>query len=289
MIESTSKLLNAARRDGYAIGAFNVYNLEGAQAVIRAAEAENAPVLLQLHPAALELGGGPLMALCLAAAREASVPANVHLDHSTSESQIRAARMAGVDSVMADGSQLSFTENVEFTRRISEFMHATDGFVEAELGRLSGTEDRFTVAVFEERLTDPTQAHHFVKSTQVDALAVCVGNVHGRYRTEPRLDFKRLGAIRDGVAVPLVLHGASGLPPAVVRHSIELGVAKFNVNTELREAYLNVCLSPNSSKPSDLVDLMNQAMIAMSSVAAEKIRLFGGAARAKFLGGADCS
>jgi tagatose 1,6-diphosphate aldolase GatY/KbaY len=288
MIESTSKLLHAARLGGYAIGAFNVYNLEGAQAVIRAAEAEKAPVLLQLHPAALELGGGPLIALCIAAATEASVPANVHLDHSSSESHIRAARMAGVDSVMADGSQLSFTENLEFTKRISEFMHATGGFVEAELGRLSGTEDGITVADFEESLTDPTQAQHFVQSTQVDALAVCVGNVHGRYRTEPRLDFKRLGAIRDAISIPLVLHGTSGLPPAVVRGSIELGVAKFNVNTELREAYLNVCLSVGSSKRSDLVDLLNQAIVAMSSVAAEKIRLFGGTEKAKFPGGGDC-
>jgi tagatose 1,6-diphosphate aldolase GatY/KbaY len=281
MLVSTAELLKGARQGGYAIGAFNVYNLEGASAVVAAAEAARSPVMLQILPTALQHGGPPLVALCLSAAGEASVPMSVHLDHSPSADDIQAALDTGLTSVMADGSHLPFSDNVAFTRHIADLVHERGGIVEAELGRLTGTEDGLTIPEYEARLTNPGEAADFVAQTDADALAVCIGNVHGRYPGEPDLDFERLDAIRNTVAVPLVLHGASGLPEAMVRRSIELGVTKFNVNTEVRAAYLEAVreLIQGPDSP-DLLDLMRGAVGAMEPVVAAKLQLFGSAGKA---------
>src|SRR5262252_7192964 len=139
MLTSTTELLRAAMAEAYAIGAFNIYNVEGVRAVINAAEAQRSPVMLQLHPGALQHGGQPLVALCLAAAKAATVPVTIHLDHSTAPTAIDAALQAGVTSVMADGSHLSYEDNVAFTRTIVTLAHAQQGVVEAERGRLTGT------------------------------------------------------------------------------------------------------------------------------------------------------
>jgi tagatose 1,6-diphosphate aldolase GatY/KbaY len=221
------------------------------------------------------------VALCLEAARLTSVPVAVHLDHSTQTADITAALAAGVTSIMADGSHLPYPDNTAFTRQMVSLAHAHQAAVEAELGRLSGTEDGLTIPEYEAKLTDPAQAADFVSQTGIDALAVCIGNVHGRYRSEPRLDFERLGAIRHAVSVPLVLHGASGLPEATVQRSIALGVRKFNVNTEVREAYISTLRqSLQAAKAPDLLDLMHSAETAMQAVVAEKLRLFGSIGKA---------
>jgi len=179
---------------------------------------------------------------------------------------------------MADGSLLEYEANVDFTRDVTEMVHYNDGTVEAELGRLSGTEDNTVVAEYDAKMTDPEQAADFVNRTGVDSLAVCIGNVHGRYQGWPRLDFGRLEAIHEIVSVPLVLHGASGLPEEMVKKSIELGVRKFNVNTEVRSAYVESFANEleGFARP-DLLDLMGNAVNAMKDVVTEKLRLFGAA------------
>jgi tagatose 1,6-diphosphate aldolase GatY/KbaY len=276
MLTPTLTLLQAAENGGYAIGAFNVYNLEGVKAVIGAAEAERSPAMLQIHPSALAYGGAPLFALCLAAARGARVPVAVHLDHSSAAEDIRSALEAGAGSIMADGSHLEYAANVAFTREMAGLAHARGATAEAELGRLSGSEDGLTVEEYEAKLTDPAQAAAFLGATSADMLAVCIGNVHGRYRGEPRLDFERLAAIQRAVAAPLVLHGASGLPADQIARAIALGVRKFNVNTEVREAYLAALKDGLSApKPPDLIELMEGAVAAMRGVMVEKLRLFG--------------
>jgi tagatose 1,6-diphosphate aldolase GatY/KbaY len=278
MLTPTLTLLHGAEAGGYAIGAFNVYNLEGAKAVVGAAEAERSPAMLQVHPSALAYGGAPLIALCLAAARGAGVPIAVHLDHSSAAEDIRAALEAGAGSIMADGSHLDYAANIAFTREMAGLAHARAAAVEAELGRLSGNEDGLTVAEYEAKLTDPAQAAAFLEATGADLLAVCIGNVHGRYRGEPRLDFERLSAIRRAVAAPLVLHGASGLPAEQVERAIALGVRKFNVNTEVREAYLAALKAGlAATQPPDLIELLSGAVAAMQVVVVEKLRLFGSA------------
>ena len=273
MLAATRELLNEAQAGGFAVGAFNVYNLEGVKAAIAAAEAEHAPVMLQIHPKALEYGGPPLVALCLEAARRSTVRVAVHLDHCSDPDAIRSALEAGMASVMADGSALDYNDNLAFTREMAALAHKHDAGVEAELGMIAGTEDGLTVQAIQARMTDPQQAAEFVSETGVDALAVCIGNVHGAYPGDPQLDFDRLAQIRRSVRVPLVLHGTSGLPDAMIRQAIGLGVTKFNVNTEVRRAYLDVL---RSAPDGDLLDVMAAAVDAMQAVIAAKIRLFMG-------------
>lgn len=281
MLSSTLELLETARRNVYAIGAFNVYNLEGVKAVVGAAEALESPAMLQIHPSSLKSGGSPLIALCLEAARAASVPISVHLDHSTSAAAIATALQAGMNSIMADGSHLPYSENLAFTREMTQLAHTYGAAVEAEIGRISGTEDGLSIAEKEAKMTDPDQAVEFVAATHVDALAVTIGNVHGEYQSEPRLDFARLAKIRRLIDVPLVLHGASGLPPSMISKSIELGVCKFNVNTEVRQAYLRSLKDQlNTTKMPDLLDLTADAIAAMQTVVSEKLQLFGSVGKA---------
>lgn len=278
MLSSTRELLETARRNIYAIGAFNVYNLEGVRAVVSAAEAVQSPAMLQMHPSSLKYGGSPLVSLCLEAARSATVPISVHLDHSTSAEAIQFALAAGMNSIMADGSHLAYPENLAFTREMTQLAHRYGAVVEAEIGRISGTEDGLSIAEKEAKMTDPVQAGEFVRATQVDALAVTIGNVHGEYRSEPKLDFERLIRISQNVGkdVLLVLHGASGLPAAMISRSIQLGVCKFNVNTEVRQAYMNTLRSDVCSAiKADLLPCMEQSIAAMQQVVIEKMRLFG--------------
>jgi tagatose 1,6-diphosphate aldolase GatY/KbaY len=144
------------------------------------------------------------------------------------------------------------------------------------LGRISGTEDGLTIPDFEARFTDPDKAVSFVAQTGVDALAVCIGNVHGRYHREPKLDFERLTVINNIVDVPLVLHGASGLPAEMVQEAISLGIVKLNVNTEIRQAFLGSMRARfGQDPPPDLVELLEGAVVSMTQVIAAKLRLFG--------------
>ncbi|MEO1146181.1 MAG: class II fructose-bisphosphate aldolase [Cyanobacteria bacterium J06638_22] len=276
MLTSTQELLETASRNIYAIGAFNVYNLEGVKAVVQAAEAANSPAMLQIHPSALKYGGSALMALCLEAADNAPVPMSVHLDHSTSSDAIQMALAGGLRSIMADGSPFPYEENLEFTRAMTELAHDYGAVVEAEIGRISGTEDGLTIAEKEAKMTDPDQAVEFVQETGVDSLAVTIGNVHGKYQSEPRLDFNRLETIRRRVNIPLVLHGASGLPASMISKSIERGVSKFNVNTEVRQAYMNILKTGACNLPdSDLLECMDDVIDAMKQVIIGKFDLFG--------------
>lgn len=270
MQASSAELLAAARRRRCAVGAFNVYNMEGVKAVIGAAEALRSPVMLQIHPAALKFGGRLLVSLCLAAADQAAVPVSVHLDHCALAEVIGIALRDGMRSIMVDGSHLDYEANLAFTREQTALVHAYGGVVEAELGRIGGSEDGLSVLEWEARLTDPAKAADFVVGTGVDMLAVCIGNVHGPYHGEVRFDFDRLAAVRDAVSVPLVLHGTSGVPDDLVRRCIDMGVCKFNVNTEVREAYMNTF---RQSHP-DLLDALAAAVSAMQAVVSEKLRLF---------------
>ncbi|KAK7291352.1 hypothetical protein RIF29_06422 [Crotalaria pallida] len=279
-LSSTKEILSNAEKGGYAVGAFNVYNLEGVEAVVSAAEEEQSPAILQIHPGAFKQGGIPLVACCISAAEQANVPIAVHFDHGTSNQDLVEALELGFSSVMVDGSHLSFSENTAYTKFISLLAHSRDILVEAELGRLSGTEDDLTVEEYEARLTDANLAQKFIDETGIDALAVCIGNVHGKYpESGPNLKLellKELHALTLKKGVFLVLHGASGLSNDLVKECINLGVRKFNVNTEVRKAYMDSLTTPKN----DLVHVMASAKEAMKAVIAEKMHLFGSAGRA---------
>ncbi|KAG8076277.1 hypothetical protein GUJ93_ZPchr0006g44432 [Zizania palustris] len=277
---SAKELLYNAEKGGYAIGAFNVYNLEGIDAVVSAAEAERSPAILQVHPSALKQGGVPLVSCCIAAAEHASVPITVHYDHGTSKSDLLQALEMGFDSVMVDGSHLPLGKNILYTKSISSLAHSKGMLVEAELGRLSGTEDGLTVEEYEARFTDVAQAGEFIDETGIDSLAVCIGNVHGKYPPSgPNLRFdllEELRALTTKKGVSLVLHGASGLPRELVKECIALGVRKFNVNTEVRNSYMESLKRPEK----DLIHVMASATEAMKAVVSEKMRLFGSSGKA---------
>ncbi|MDX2452632.1 class II fructose-bisphosphate aldolase [Desulfosarcina sp.] len=276
MLVPYNQILRQARQHQYAVGAFNIYNLEGALAVIQAAEELGSPVIIQLLPAALALGGAPLIQLCLAAGKNAPVPVAVHLDHCPSQKEILVALAAGISSVMADGSRLDYAGNLAFTKEIVQAADRYTAGVEGELGRLSGSEDGLTVEAANAKMTRPEQAADFAEQTGISALAVCVGNVHGTYATEPRLDFDRLRAIGARVAIPLVLHGTSGLPDEMIVQAIAHGVCKFNVNTEVRTAYTRTLSRLfRDGKTPELVDVMQGGLEAMKHPIKEKIRLFG--------------
>jgi tagatose 1,6-diphosphate aldolase GatY/KbaY len=281
MLVSFDQILQQARQQQYAVGAFNIYNLEGALAVIRAAEKMASPVICQVLPSALVLGGTPLIQLCLEGGRNAQVPVAVHLDHCPSQTIIQTALAAGISSVMADGSGLAYAENLAFTKNIALEAARYNAGVEGELGRLSGSEDGLTVKAAAAKMTQPDQAADFVGQTGITALAVCIGNRHGHYTTEPRLDFKRLASIAASVSIPLVLHGTSGLPDKLITRAIAHGVCKFNVNTEIRIAYTHRLsrLFTDGAIP-ELVDVMRDGIEAMQQPIKAKIRLFGSANKA---------
>ncbi|MBI4497210.1 MAG: class II fructose-bisphosphate aldolase [Chloroflexi bacterium] len=275
------EILERAYREGYAVAAFNVITLEVLQGVVDAAEAERAPVFLQFNPGNLrhvELHYAA--ALAQAAAAQASVPVVLHLDHGESFAQAVVCLRAGFTSLMYDGTAAPFEENVAVTRAIREVAAAVGVPVEGELGRIAGREEEIDVAPEAAELTDPEAAREYVERTGVDWLAVAVGNVHGQTARVARLDLERLRRIRGAVSVPLVLHGASGIPDDQVRAAIGLGVCKFNMATQLNQGYLRAMVGAAEAAPQDLRSLLMAARRAVKAAAQERIRLFGASGRA---------
>jgi tagatose 1,6-diphosphate aldolase GatY/KbaY len=279
MLTPTKTLLQNASYHGYAVGAFNVYDTEGIAAVVAAAESKDSPFLLQALPGAVRRGGAAFVAALLNAVNSCRVPANFHLDHCSELDLIKSLVGQGASSVLADGSGLAYEDNVRFVQGAVACLSTKNGFVEAELGRLSGKEDSMEPAKLAACLTDPAQAERFVRESKADALAVCIGNVHGDYVGEIALDFPRLQAIAAKVDVPLVLHGASGLPLAMIEKSIELGVAKFNVNTEVRRAYVQALRAALLDPRCDLVAALDAGRAAMVAAVTTKLQAFGSVGR----------
>lgn len=237
-IISTKAMLNKAQQEGYAVPAFNVHNLETLQVVVETAAELRSPLIVAGTPGTFSYAGtGNLVAIASTLAKTLNHPLAVHLDHHEQLADIERKVLAGVRSVMIDGSHLPFAENIDLVRSVVEFCHRYDVSVEAELGRLGGQEDDLIVDSKDTLFTHPEQAREFVESTSVDSLAVAIGTAHGLYTAEPKLDFNRLAEIRNRVTVPLVLHGASGLPAEDIRQAIAFGICKVNVATELKIAF----------------------------------------------------
>ncbi|MFF4348648.1 class II fructose-bisphosphate aldolase [Streptomyces sp. NPDC001530] len=268
------KALTTAYETGRALPGFVAYNLETVQGIVAAAEAHpGRPVLIQAGSSAFKHAGRePLMRLALDAAASSSAPLGVHLDHSRDLDEITACLEAGYTSVMVDGSHLPFAENIALTREAVRRARDHGAWVEAELGALPGDEDVSTNATANTSataMTDPSQAAEFVAETGVDALAVAVGNVHGFTATPVRLDLNRLAALHSAVPVPLVLHGASGLPEEQLLGALSRGVAKVNVNAELRRAYLQATSAqlPTALPGSDVVSVWSAGRDAVTEAA----------------------
>ena len=233
---TTKELLLDAQKNGYAVGAFNVENMEMVQAVIEAAEELRAPVIMQTTPSTLKYADPEYFyANVAAAAKMATVPVVMHLDHGSSYELAMRAFRAGYTSIMIDGSHSVLEENIAITKEVVRACHAGNVPVEAELGKVGGKEDDLDGGAG--GYTDPEDAAYFVKETGVDSLAVAIGTAHGVYKGIPKLDIERLSKIREVVDIPLVLHGTSGIPDEDVRECIRRGICKVNYATDLRIAF----------------------------------------------------
>lgn len=235
---SMRNVLEAAQEGGYAVGAFNAENMEMVQAIIAAAEELKAPVIIQTTPSTVSYASTSMFHnMVMSAAEKATVPVVMHLDHGNSYKLCQDAIHAGYTSVMIDGSKMAYEDNVVLSKSVVNYARIFDVDVEAELGTVGGKEDSHVVSDKDALYTNPEQAADFAKRTCIQSLAVAIGTAHGFYKGEPKLDFERLDEIRQKVDIPLVLHGASGVPDEMVSKTIELGICKVNFATELRAAY----------------------------------------------------
>ncbi|WMM24264.1 class II fructose-1,6-bisphosphate aldolase [Tissierella sp. MB52-C2] len=278
MLVTGKELLLDAQKKGYAVGAFNINNMEIIQAIIEAAEESNSPVILQASQGGIKYAGIEyISALGKLAARNAKVPVALHLDHGTDFDQVMLCIRHGFSSVMIDGSRFPLEENIAYTKKVIEVAKAVGVSVEAELGKIGGTEDHITVDEKDATFTDPQEALRFVNETDVDFLAIAVGTAHGVYKGEPKLDFDRIKTIRETISVPLVLHGSSGVSEDALKKAISLGISKINIDTDLRIAFAEGVKNFIKDNP-DNIDprkILAPAKEQMKAKIKEKMEIFG--------------
>jgi fructose-bisphosphate aldolase, class II len=294
MLVHLGRIVNKNILGKYALPAFNTSDLEMTQGIVRAAEAQKAPVIIQTSVGALEYAGiEELVGIIKQEARETKVPIALHQDHCHDFELIKKLISLGYSSVMVDASHLEYKENLKLTKAVVTYAHKRGVWVQAELGRILGNEDWQTVKSGDDLMTDPDQAAQFVKETGIDTLAIAVGSVHG-IPVDPRIkkvlstlkehaDIERVKAIRKKVKIPLVMHGASGVPDAQIRAAIKHGVAVFNIDTDLRVAF-NKALRDNIKKHPQIYDprkLFRPATDALQAMAEKKLILMKANGKAK--------
>ena len=278
MLVSTRQLLLDAQKGKYAVPAFNVHNMETIQTVVEAAAELRSPIIVAATPGTMKYAGPEffikLVEIC---SNKYDIPIAMHLDHHESYDEIVNAIQIGTKSAMIDASHLSFEENVAMVKKVVDYAHRFDVTVEGELGILGGQEDDLVRDDKDSKYTNPAQAKEYVERTGIDSLAVAIGTAHGVYKEEPKLDFERLAEIRAVVDVPLVLHGASGVPAEQVKKAIELGITKVNIATELKMPFAETLRQVLVNKPneSDPRKYFGPAKEAMKKVAMEKILMCG--------------
>ena len=274
MLVTLQEIIDSAKSGGFCIPAFNVYNVETIIGVINAAEQEKAPVIMQVYPRLVnEQVGYYIAPVVLAAAKRASVPVCFHLDHGPSESEVIKMLRFGASGIMIDGSTHSFEDNISLTKSVVDICKNVGVGVEGELGHIGSVNDDSM-----EEFTDPKQAAEFVEKTGVTCLAVLIGNAHGHYKKEPKLDIERVKEISKATNnTPLVLHGGSGIPDEQVKAAIKAGICKMNIGTDVCCAFANGALSElNNKNRSIAVDLfMKPSIEAVKDLAVSKIRLCG--------------
>ena len=275
MLTPLTTVLEMAEAGKFAVPAFNVYNLETAMGVSRAAEKLNAPVILQIYSRLFDSPNGKYLApSVLSMIADMKVPVALHLDHGAGLPEVMRALRAGMSGVMIDGSGLPFAENVALTRQVRELAESVGVPTEGELGHV-GTVNDESLSPF----TEPAEAALFAKATGVCSLAVMIGTAHGRYKKEPKLDQVRLSAIREACGLPLVLHGGSGIPDAAIVEAITRGIRKVNFGTDVCYSFLDtVCATDRKIVAVDL--FMRDAVDSVCAYAESKIRLLGAENRA---------
>ncbi|OBR67844.1 fructose-1,6-bisphosphate aldolase, class II [Paenibacillus oryzae] len=275
---SMNELLPKAKANKYAVGQFNMNNLEFAQATVEAAIEENSPFIYGVSEGALKYMGIEFtVAMAKAAADKSGLPIALHLDHGSSFDVAMKCIRAGFSSVMFDGSHYGLEENIALTKEVVKAARAMGVSVEGELGTIGGVEDDLSVDEADAKMADPAEAIRFYEETGVDCLAIAVGTAHGMYKGEPKIHYDIIQKVADAIPVPIVLHGGSGVPDEAIRLSIQAGVGKINVNTENQVACTNAIREVLLAN-SEVIDprkYLTPARAAMKAVIKEKIRLFG--------------
>jgi fructose-bisphosphate aldolase class II len=278
------EMLIKAKAEGYAVGQFNLNNLEFTQAILQAAQAENSPVILGVSEGAARYMSGfktvVKMVEGLMDDLKITVPVAIHLDHGSSFDKCKEAIDAGFTSVMIDASHHSFEENIEITSKVVDYAHSKGVSVEAELGTVGGQED--DVIAEGVIYADPKECEELVKRTGIDCLAPALGSVHGPYKGEPNLGFKEMEEIGNITGLPLVLHGGTGIPTKDIQQSVSLGTAKINVNTENQITSAKAVREALAAKPEeyDPRKYLGPAREAIKETVIGKIREFGSAGKA---------
>jgi len=294
-----------ANKQYFAIGQFNVNNLEFIQAALEAAVEMNSPLILAASTGAIKYAGIDYL-VAMVKTGSARMPQRValHLDHGATFEDAKRCIEAGFTSVMIDGSHLPFEDNAKLTRQVADFAHKYNVTVEAELGRLGGIEDDIKVDAKDANLTDPDEAREFIKLSGCDALAVAVGTSHGAYKFkgEAKLDFDRIVKIKKLLGIPLVLHGASGVSPALTekltkfggkvpgakgvpdeayRKAIDGGINKVNIDTDLRLAFAAGIREVLATKPEefDPRKILGPARQAVKDIIKQKMQILGSAGK----------
>jgi fructose-bisphosphate aldolase, class II len=276
---SMKDMLNKALNKGYAVGQFNINNLEWIQAILSAAEKEKSPVILGVSEGAARYMGDftvvTAMVKALLKEMEISVPVAIHLDHGSSFEICKAAIDAGFTSVMIDASHYPFEENVQITKQVVDFAHLRGVSVEAELGTVGGQED--DVIADGIIYADPKECEELVTLTGIDCLAPALGSVHGPYKGEPNLGFREMEEICKTIKIPLVLHGGTGIPAEQIKKSISLGTAKINVNTEKQIEFTKAVrdILNNNSEVYDPRKYLGPGREAIKETVIRKMREFG--------------
>ncbi|MNB68960.1 putative fructose-bisphosphate aldolase [compost metagenome] len=279
---SMTEMLNKALEGKYAVGQFNINNLEWTQAILSAAEAEKSPVILGVSEGAARHMSGfytiVKMVEGLIHDLKITVPVAIHLDHGSSFDKCKEAIDAGFTSVMIDGSHHPIEENVEMTKKVVEYAHSKGVSVEAEVGTVGGQEDDVVGGILYAKLEDCVA----ISKTGIDTLAPALGSVHGPYKGEPNLGFKEMEEIRDAVKLPLVLHGGTGIPEHDIKKSISLGTSKINVNTENQIEFARVVREVLAAKPDayDPRTFIQPGREAIKETVIGKIREFGSSNKA---------
>lgn len=276
MLVNLKEILETAKEGGYAVPAFNVYNMETVMGVIYAAEALDAPVIVQSYSRLFKEDTTFFIApMVLAAAHRSKVPVCFHLDHGASELETTKALRQGCTGVMIDASKMPFAENVALTKRVVQTAAYDGVYVEGELGHVGSASD-----LNMDEFTEPDQAASFVQQTGVAALAVLVGSAHGRYKKPPKLDIQRISDISHAAGIPLVLHGGSGIPDDQLKAAIAAGICKVNFATDLCYAFLDCIAAKIDTRPA-LDVFMKDPINAVKAFAEDRIRLVGAEGKAR--------
>jgi fructose-bisphosphate aldolase class II len=275
---SMSEFLPKAKAGKFAVGQFNMNNLEFAQAIMQAGIELNSPFIYGVSEGALKYMGIEFtVAIAEAAARKSGLPIALHLDHGSSFEVAMKCIRAGFSSVMFDGSHYSFEENIRITKEVVKAAHAMGVSVEGELGTIGGVEDDISVDEENANLAKPEEAIRFYEETGVDCVAIAVGTAHGMYAGEPNIHFDIIQKVSSAIPVPIVLHGGSGVPDEMIRKSIEAGVGKINVNTENQVALTETIreVLGKDAKVYDPRKYLTPGRQAMVDVVKSKMALFG--------------